>query len=413
VTTDATTGGAEAASQTGEPAAPAPFTPIQAAAAISVSVIALSFLGVQSVLLGAFADQHRLGVIQIDISALVEALTLGAGTGLMSAFAKPRRLHLIVLVAAAVLSGANLATSLASGAAVPVFRAIAGAPEGVLLWVGTALIARAPTPERWAGVFITAITLTQFAVATLVAVWILPTAGGAGGFVFMAVASLAAIPIAFILPDRYGPLPQGDKMLPLPRRGLVALAAIVLMAASANAVGINLVPIAHAAGLALGVAASANAWSLGAQVAGGVLAVALAGRAGYLPVLTLGAMVSLGVYGVYALHDPAWLFIGATTAMGFVVVFANPFFVRMTIDADPSRRTAMQQGAAQFFGGFLGPLFGALVIRATNVHGALALGAVTMVGGISLVGWLHFTHRHVSEPSTAPDFQTLERIPIA
>jgi hypothetical protein len=375
--------------------ASAPFTPLQAAAAISIAVVALSFLGVQSVLLGAFADQHRLGDVEIGISALLEALTLGVGTGLTAALVKPRRLHLIAITAALALSGADLATSQASGIAVPMIRAIAGAPEGVLLWVGTALIARAPTPERWAGAFITAITLTQFGVASLVAAWILPTYGGAGGFVFMALACLIAIPIALLLPDRYGPLPHGDRSFPLPRRGWVALAAILLLVASANAVGIYLVPIAHGAGLALGVAATANAWSLGAQVAGGLVAVALAGRAQYFPVLALGAGVTLGVYGVYAFHDPAWLFVGATTLLGFVGVFANPFFVRMTIDADPSRRTALQQGAAQFFGGALGPLLAALVVGEANVRGALAIGGAMVVAGIGLVGWLHFTHRPI------------------
>jgi len=392
--------GAERIPEAGEPAgapaaASAPFTPLQAAAAISIAVIALLLLGVQALLLGAFADQHRLGTVEIGISAMLEALMLGGGTALSAALVQPRRLHLIAIAAALALSGADFATSLASGIAVPAIRAVAGIPEGVMLWVGIALIARAPTPERWAGVFITAITLAQFGVASLMAAWIVPAYGGAGGFVFMALACLIAVPIALLLPNRYAPLPHGDRSFPLPRRGWVALVAILLLVASASAVSIYLVPIAHRAGLALGVAATANASSLGAQVAGGLVAVALAGRAQYFPVLVLGAIVTIAVYGIYAFHDPAWLFIGATTLLGFVGVLANAFFVRMTIDADPSRRTALQQGAAQFFGGALGPLLAALVVGEANVHGALALGGTMVIAGIGLVAWLHFTHRPI------------------
>ena len=167
------------------------------------------------------------------------------------------------------------------------------------------------------------------------------------------------------------------------------------LVASVSAVGIYLVPIAHRAGLALEVAATATASSLGAQVVGGLVAISLAGRVKYFPVLLSAAVAAIAVDGIYAFRDPAWLFIGATTLLGFVGVLANAFFVRMTIDADPSRRTALQQGAAQFFGGALGPLLAALVVGRANVQGALALGATMVVAGIGLVAWLHFTHRTI------------------
>ena len=370
------------------------FTPVEAGAAIAIGVLSLLLAGVQALLLGALADQHRLATPDIGLSAMLEALSVGAATALTGVLIQPRRLKLITIVASIALFGCDLATSQSSGTSILVIRLIAGIPEGVLFWITIAMIARTLTPERWAGVFITAITLAQFAGAAVTGAWILPAYGPTGGFIFMASTCLLGIPLALFLPDRYGPLPEGDgRSFPLPFRGWVSLAAILLLVAAAGAVGIYLVPIAHEVGLPLGVASTANALSLAAQVAGGALAVSLAGRAKYFPVLVFGGIVSCAVYAAYAFHQPAWFFVAITALIGFVGVFTNPFFVPMTIDADPSRRTAVQNGAAQMFGGALGPFLASRVVGEADVRGSLVLGGALIVVGTALVAWLRLTHK--------------------
>jgi hypothetical protein len=73
-----------------------------------------------------------------------------------------------------------------------------------------------------------------------------------------------------------------------------------------------------------------------------------------------------------------------------VGLFLAPFLVPMTIDADPTRRAAMQSGAAQLLGGAVGPLLASLVVGERDVHGVLALGAGLLVAGLSVVAWLRF-----------------------
>ena len=62
------------------------------------------------------------------------------------------------------------------------------------------------------------------------------------------------------------------------------------------------------------------------------------------------------VWWLFGQHIPAWLFVAANAVGGFTGLFLSPFLVPMTIEADPSRRAAVQSGAAQLIGGAMGPL---------------------------------------------------------
>ncbi|HXQ17478.1 MAG TPA: MFS transporter [Caulobacteraceae bacterium] len=378
-----------------EVAGPA-FTPVEAGATIAIGVISLVLAGVQALLLGAMVDEHRLTAPDIGLSAMLEALSMGATTFIVGIVVPPKRLRLITIVAALALTACDFATSRASGTSVLAIRAVAGLPEGVLFWITIAMIARTLTPERWAGVFITMITLAQFAASAATGALILPRYGASGGFISMATTCLLAVPVALFLPREYGPLPDaGGVSFPLPFRGWVSLAAILALTAAWGAVGIYLVPLAHQAGHGMGVASLSNALSLAAQVAGGALAVGVAGRVKYFPVLVFGGVVNIAVFTVYGFASPAFLFVAATTLLGFVGVFTNPFFVPMTIDADPSRRTAVQNGAVQILGGALGPLLASRVVSDANARGSILLGGGLIVVGTALVAWLRLTHRTV------------------
>jgi hypothetical protein len=139
-----------------------------------VGVNSLLVLGVIPVLLGSLVDEHRITASDIGLVVMAEVLAMGVATALTGALLKPMRLKWIGSVFALLLAGVDLATANASGLGVFALRALAGALEGVLLWITVAMIARTATPERWAGVFFTAQTLAQLLLALALAAWIMP-----------------------------------------------------------------------------------------------------------------------------------------------------------------------------------------------------------------------------------------------
>jgi hypothetical protein len=371
-----------------------PLSGIEAGSAIALGVISLLLAGVLPILLAALTDEGRLDAQGIGLTAMLEALTMGAATGLASAVLKPVRLRAIGIASALALAALDLANLRVHGAGVLLVRGLAGVPEGLLLWICIGMIARTLTPERWAGVLLTALTLAQFVVSSLCTAIIVPRFHANGGFAFVAACALLAAPLSLLIPDRFADLPDaGGQSFPLPARGWVALVAMLLIGAASAAVGLYIVPLAHQAGLSTYIGDTANSVSLAFQVAGGAAAVAMAGRARYFPVFLGGTIISLIVWTIYGRTDPAWLFLAASALFGFVLLFIGPFFVPMAIEADPTRRTAVQVGAAQLFGGALGPLMASRVVSDADFHGVLYLGGGLAVAGMVLVAWLHFTAR--------------------
>ena len=125
-------------------------------------VVGLLIPGLQPLLLGALAEDGRLRASQLGVVATAELLAMGLTAGLAGSFIKASRLKLIAVAAFAALAAIDLATTFVSGDALTLARAFAGAPSGVLVWITIAFIARTPTPERWAGAYVTAQTLCQF-----------------------------------------------------------------------------------------------------------------------------------------------------------------------------------------------------------------------------------------------------------
>jgi hypothetical protein len=67
--------------------------------------------------------------------------------------------------------------------------------------------------------------------------------------------------------------------------------------------------------------------------------------------------------------------------------------VPFLIEADPSRRSAMQSGAAQLLGGALGPLLASLAVGGGDVRGVLWLGAGLLLAGLAGVAAMRLTAR--------------------
>lgn len=367
-----------------------PFNPTEAAAAISLGVLALLVAGVFSLLLAALAEEHRLSASGIGLAAMLEALSTAVVTGGAGIVLKPVRLRAIAAATALVLVALDLATLRAGdGAAVLWVRGLAGIPEGLLLWISIGFISRTATPERWAAVLFTGMGVTQLAAAAGLTAYVLPRFGANGGYVLVAAAAALALPLAAFLPRELGAGPGGEASGAPPPLGWLALGGTLAMAASLTAVSIYIVPLAQQAGLTVGVGRTAVSIGLACQMIGGVVATAIAGRVRYIVVFWVCAAVFAATWSVYALHAPAWLFVGMSGLSGLATFIAGPFLVPMTIEADPSRRAAMQSGAVQLLAGALGPLAAALAVSDRDQHGALVLAAVLQGLGLAIATALH------------------------
>ncbi|HEY2033979.1 MAG TPA: hypothetical protein VGH02_09870 [Rhizomicrobium sp.] len=367
------------------------LTLVPAVSAIILGSLALLMVGVMPALLGALADSGRLSAAGIGQCATLESLTMGLCAGISGAFLKARHLRWIAAGASLALALLDFGSMSASGSGVLIVRTLAGIPEGILLWITVGMIARTETPERWAGFFWTSIVSCQLLLA-LSFVYIIPHFGSEGGFAALGLTALCGLAAAAKAPNFYANLPvnPGESGAP-PLRGWWALFATLLFTAASGAVLIYLQPMSHEAGLNADVARTSLWVSLAAQVAGGFLATALAGRVHWFTVFCCSTVLFISGWFTLTIHPPAWLFITANGWIGLVIVLIGPFLVPMTIEADPSRRTAMQSGATQLLAGALGPALASLIVSDADVFGAVWLGTGLILSGLTLMGALHFT----------------------
>jgi hypothetical protein len=370
------------------------FTPIETAGAIWLGVVALLVAGLMPLLLSALSEEHRLSASGIGLTAMLEALSTGLVTGLAGIVLKPRRLRLTAAIATLALVVVDAATVRTSGASVLAIRGLAGLPEGVMLWIAIGLIARTRMPERWAAVLFTGMGLTQLGAATLLSAWLLPRFGANGGYLAVAASALLALPATLFIPTSFGATPgsePGGGGGSPPLRGWIALLGTLGFAAPIAAVAVYVVPLARQAGLSIADGRTAVSANLACQLLGGALATVLAGRVRYITVFWGCTLALLVTWGVYSQSAPTLLFIAVTGVSGFCSGLGGPFLVPMTIEADPSRRAAMQSGAVQILAAALGPFLAALAVGDRDAHGVLILAAALAIPALVVVTGLHRT----------------------
>ena len=367
------------------------LTLIPAIATIVLGSLALLMVGVMPVLLGTLAETGRLSAAGIGQCATLESLAMGLCAGLCGAFLKARHMRWIAAGASLALALLDFGSMSASGAGVLILRTLAGIPEGILLWITVGMIARTQVPERWAGVYWTSLVSAQLLMA-LSFVYIIPHFGSEGGFAALGFTTLLGLGAAALAPNFYADLPVNpDESGAPPLRGWWALLATLLFTAASGAVLVYLQPLSREAGLSADVARTSLWVSLAAQVAGGFLATALAGRIHWFTVFCFSTVLFISGWITLTLHPAAWRVTAANGWIGLVIVLIGPFLVPMTIEADPSRRTAMQSGATQLLAGALGPLLASFIVSDADVYGAVWLGTGLILSGLVLMGALHIT----------------------
>jgi hypothetical protein len=363
----------------------------QAAAALALGVVSLLMAGVLPALYGALGEEGRLHAAQFGLTATFEGLVMGLVTAAAGILLPPRHLNWIAAGACVALAACNLVSLGAQGTSIMVARTAAGVPEGILLWITIGMVARTRTPERWAGIFFTVLTAGQMVYAFAFGEWVLPRFHADGGFIALALGGLAGIVAAFFVAPSFAALNADEPGGTPPRRGLFAIFATLIYIAATATTGVYLEPLATQAGLSAAVSNTAVWTSLAAQIAGGLAATAMAGHVRYFTVFIASSAIFLLTWAVFVLHPPAWGFIAANAAQGFVSILVAAFLVPMLIEADPSRKAAVLGGSTQVLAGALGPFATSFVVADNDVHGAILLGAVSLVFGLALIASLHFT----------------------
>jgi hypothetical protein len=371
-------------------------TALQLGVILVVGVCGVMIAGLQPLLLGTLAQEGRITAAQLGHAATAELLLMGAASAYAGGRWKAEGLRSIAVICALALAALNVATVWASGETVTLIRALAGVPSGILIWITIAMIARSPTPERWAGIYLTIQTLAQFMLAAALAAWVISRSGANGGFVALAVLCVISAAAALALPNRFGPLVADNASSNMPSaRGFVALAAPFLWMAFIVGVWVYAEPLSRQAGHAPTVAGVAVSVSLACQVLGGATATLLAGRLRWFPTLMFCALVNVGCLLAFAALPSESLYLLISGVFGFLWLFSLPFMVPMAIAADPTRRAAVLVGGAELAGGSLGPLFASFVVSDVDVRGSLGFGAVALAVTVAIAFALHRRERAV------------------
>jgi hypothetical protein len=374
------------------PPGPGDLPPRQTAGALIMGIAGLLLSGPMPLLLGALAADGHIPVERIGDTAMAEALAMAATNAAFSAYVRPSRIRPIAALALLTLAGIDLATGWARGWGVVGIRAMAGVPEGILLWILISMVVRSKRPERWSGVYFTGLTLCGLGLTAALTGVVLPRFHAIGAFAVAAGLIALCAPLTLLCPREYAALPSGATRAGAPPpRGWLALSVTFLFNASVAGVAIYFVPLAKQAGLSAAIAGVAITASLGVQILGSAMATALAGRIRYYGVLLATGVVVLASWAAFAAMPPAWVFIAGAMAIGFVALFSAPFQVPMLIEADPSRSAAAQSGGVGLLGGAIGPFLASRVIAGHDARAVLILGAVMLITGLLILTAVHLT----------------------
>ena len=361
-------------------------SPTQMGFTLFVGAIAVLILGLQPVVLGGLAAEHRLATDQIGVAATVELVAMGAASSIAAAVFKPTGLRMKGILACLCHGIANLATLAASGTAVIVARGAAGACAGVMLWLAIAAIATSNRPDRIASIFATTQTLAQLAAASLISALITPRYGANGALVCLAVISWLTALCCLGTPDRLTqPPPTHEAASPINLAAGAGLLAVFFYLAGVVSVWVYMEPLGKACGLTAQDLALIVPLTLGCQAIGATVATVIGRRLSVYPTL-IAVTLALAALIVGLGHTSSHaVFIVSSAAYGFVWLFAFPLQTQMVIDLDPSRRAAMQLGAAQLLGSSAGPLVAALVVGDGDARHAITLAVGFLALSLGLV----------------------------
>ena len=260
--------------------------------------------------------------------------------------------------------------------------------------VATELIARSRRAERIGGYFVTMQTLAQCALALLLALYVIPATGSAGGFIVLAAVCVASLAVAFSVPADYADLPKDENLanvLTVP--AMTALLSVFCYFMFFGAVWAFLEPLGAQYGIdgrTVGLIVSA---SLAVQVLGAMTATAFEARIDYrLAIVAIGAVAFVSSL-VLASGPDLITFWVAALVMGFILLFIVPYQIRLAITADETRSAVLLVPAAQLFGLAIGPVAASLLIDGKDFRPVPEFAAASAVASVALLGLFVFVAR--------------------
>ncbi|OBQ94385.1 MFS transporter [Mesorhizobium sp. AA23] len=363
-------------------------TGLQLAAALWIGSVGLLILGLQPVLLGALYSEGHVTGDELALVATAEMIAIAIGSAIVAMLLPARNMRWKSAALLVLLALANFRTAYAmSSNALIGARTLAGLAEGGLVAVATELIARSRRAERIGGYFVTLQTLAQCALALLLALYAVPAAGAAGGFVALGVVCLLSLVVAWIVPDDYADLPKDEhfaNVLTLP--AITALLSIFCYFMFFGAVWAFLEPLGAEFGIdgrTVGLMVSA---SLAAQVMGAMTATVFEARIDYRFAITvIGAIATIS--SVLLASGPGLsVFWSVALVMGFILLFIVPYQIRLAIAADETRNAVLLVPAAQLFGLAIGPVAASLLIDGQNFRPVPEFAAASALASVALLG---------------------------
>jgi len=340
-------------------------------AALAVGCVALMMLGLQPALLGDLIEQHRISLEGVGIVAMGEIFSLGIGVVLAEKFLPLDRLRPVAVLASLLLVAVNLLTLMVHGdAACVAMRIVAGLLEASLFWITTVVIVRSREPDRLAGIFLTAQTLTQALAALALAQLPLHVLGWQAGFIVLAAVCVTPLLVTARLPRQVGT--HSDAIMPstVSWRGFFALLVPFAHLSAIGTLWAYLEPLSKHAGIVGSNADALVALVLLMQVIGGSIAAMAVRRWRVGPTLVFSAMVIVAIgIAMHRLTWPnPWSFAALCAVFGFAWLFQMPFHIRLAFDIDPRGRIALLVPAAQLLGSGFGPLAASFSVHGEDVQ---------------------------------------------
>ncbi|TGQ41302.1 MFS transporter [Mesorhizobium sp. M00.F.Ca.ET.216.01.1.1] len=365
----------------------------QLASALWIGSVGLLILGLQPVLLGALYTEGHVSGDELALVATAEMIAIAIGSAIVAMLLSARNMRWKSAILLIILALANWWTAhVATPHMLISARTVAGLAEGGVVAVATELIARSRRAECIGGYFVTIQTLAQSALALLLALYVIPAAGSAGGFIVLAVVCVASLAVAWKVPADYADLPREEhfgNVLTLP--SITALLCIFCYFMFFGAVWAFLEPLGAQFGIyswTVGLMVSA---SLAAQVLGAMTATVLEARIDHRITIAVVGAIAVASSALLASGPGLTTFWAVALVMGFILLFIVPYQIRLAITADETRTAVLLVPAAQILGLAIGPIAASLLIDGTDFRpvpefaAACALASVVLLGLFILV----------------------------
>jgi len=223
--------------------------------------------------------------------------------------------------------------------------------------------------------------------ALLLALYVIPAAGSAGGFIVLAVVCVASLAIAFIVPGDYAELPKDENLanvLTVP--SLTALLSVFCYFMFFGAIWAFLEPLGAQYGIdgrTVGLIVSA---SLAVQVLGAMTATAFEARIDYRLAIVAIGVIAVACSAVLASGPGMTVFWVAALLMGFILLFIVPYQIRLAITADETRTSVLLVPAAQLFGLAIGPIAASLLIDGKDFRPVPEFAAASAAASVVFLG---------------------------